>query len=136
MASSDDTGDSARSITKEDPSIPTTVLQARFGYVHPLKDAFFWFRTGFTYSFATDDVESTPGFGHRTSIRHYSIPIDFVFVFPFAKHFGITYGFSADLGMYGVEARESYGGDTPGTKSEERHVSDGVGMWFGVLGLL
>lgn len=122
-----------------DRSVAMSVLQTRFGYVHPLKGTtLFWFRTGFAYTFASDDISDGVYSENRrrTSIRHFSVPIDFVFVFRPAKHFGITYGISADLGLYGVDIRETSGSDIPTEKSEGRRVNDGVGMWLGLTGLL
>lgn len=138
MDTPDNGAASERSVVAEETSVSTTVLQTRFGYTHPLKgSSFFWFRAGLAYTFASIDSESASDSenGRRVSIHHLSVPIDFVFVMPFTKNFGITYGLSADLGLFGVDTRRVYGFPTP-TEKDERRVNDGVGMWFGVQSLL
>jgi hypothetical protein len=120
--------------------LPTTLFTGRLGYMHRVgKDGLFWIRMGLSYASGEGSHTSTYYSDlYETTIRHYSLPLEFVFVFPVARHFGIVFSPSLDLGLYGTDnLRTSIGGPGPGglpaTENEVRRVNDAFGLWLGLI---
>lgn len=117
-------------------SVPTKLFTGRFGFIRPIgPESLFWLRLGLAYTSGTGSHTSAYYVSdhYTTNLTHWSLPLDFEFVFPVAKHLALTFAMTVDLGLYGTDSLQSSIGGLPPEEQEVRRVNDAIGFWFGIM---